>query len=73
MGLIQRELPEDVLAEVRRRAETRGVTMNLVLTELVRRGASSWPGGYFEEVVGGWKGEPLQRPPQGAQEVRDDL
>jgi hypothetical protein len=24
-----------------------------------------WPEGFFEEVVGGWKGEPLERPDQG--------
>ena len=24
-----------------------------------------WPDGYFKRVVGGWKGEPLTRPPQG--------
>lgn len=73
MPLIQLDLPEDVLAEVRRRAETQGVPMNLIVTELVRRGSSHWPGGFFEDVVGGWKGEPLQRPPQGSLEVRDEL
>jgi len=24
-----------------------------------------WPERFFEEVVGGWKGEPLERPDQG--------
>ncbi len=64
MPLIQLDLPDDVLAEVRRRAETQGVPMNLIVTELVRRGSSPWPGGFFEDVVGGWSGEPLRRPSQ---------
>jgi hypothetical protein len=24
-----------------------------------------WPEGFFERVVGGWQGEPLERPDQG--------
>ncbi len=24
-----------------------------------------WPAGFFEEVIGGWVGEPLERPDQG--------
>jgi hypothetical protein len=36
------------------------------LAELVKREmAPSWPEGYFEEVTGGWQGEPLQRLAQG--------
>lgn len=36
-------------------------------------GAGEWPEGFFEEVVGGWKGEPLDRPEQGHAERRDRL
>ena len=35
--------------------------------------AGEWPEGFFEEVVGGWKGEPLDRPEQGQAERRDRL
>lgn len=74
MPLIQLDLPEDVVQEVRRRAETRGVTVNRIVAELVRREArGGWPAGFFEEVVGGWKGQPLERPPQLPPEVRDEL
>jgi hypothetical protein len=32
--------------------------------------AGDWPDDFFEEVVGGWKGDPLQRPKQGHLERR---
>ena len=32
-----------------------------------------WPPGFFKEVAGGWKGEPLVRDDQGQYEVREDL
>jgi hypothetical protein len=35
--------------------------------------ASEWPKGFFEEVVGGRQGEPLDRPEQGHAEPRDRL
>lgn len=33
----------------------------------------SWMPGFFEEVIGGWVGEPLQRPEQGEFETREPL
>jgi hypothetical protein len=74
MPQIQLDLPDDVVEEVRRQAETRGVSVNRIVAEMVRSGrASAWPAGFFEEVVGGWKGEPLMRPEQHLPEVRDEL
>lgn len=35
--------------------------------------ASGWQPGFFEEVVGGWVGEPLVREKQGDYEVREKL
>ena len=35
--------------------------------------ASGWQPGFFEEVVGGWVGEPLGREDQGESEVRENL
>ena len=32
-----------------------------------------WPPGFFQEVAGGWQGEPLVREEQGEYEVRDEL
>lgn len=74
MPQIQLDLPDDVVEEVRRQAETRGVSVNRVVADMVRSGrASAWPAGFFDEVVGGWKGEPLVRPEQHLSEVRDEL
>jgi hypothetical protein len=32
-----------------------------------------WMPGFFEEVIGGWVGEPLSRPEQGEHETREQL
>ncbi|MBA3922629.1 MAG: DUF2281 domain-containing protein [Nostocaceae cyanobacterium] len=32
-----------------------------------------WMPGFFEEIIGGWVGEPLQRPEQGEYESREPL
>jgi hypothetical protein len=32
-----------------------------------------WMPGFFEEVIGGWVGEPLERPEQGEDETREAL
>jgi len=32
-----------------------------------------WPPGFFQEVAGGWQGEPLIREEQGEYEIRDEL
>jgi hypothetical protein len=32
-----------------------------------------WMPGFFEEVIGGWVGEPLQRTEQGEYEIREQL
>ena len=32
-----------------------------------------WPSGFFQEVIGGWVGEPLERPDQGEYEIREVL
>ncbi|MES1026608.1 hypothetical protein ABN584_27320 [Gloeocapsa sp. BRSZ] len=32
-----------------------------------------WNPGFFEEVIGGWVGEPLERPEQGEYETREPL
>jgi hypothetical protein len=67
-------LPENIASEVRRRAEAQGQSVSKYLAALVRRDVGlGWPEGFFDEVVGGWKGEPIKRPPQGHLEDRDRL
>jgi hypothetical protein len=67
-------LSDDVTAEIRRRAEARGIPVSRFLAELITRHfARGWPPGFFDRVVGGWKGEPLTRAPQGDFERRQPL
>ncbi|VXD23824.1 Similar to tr/Q8YK90/Q8YK90 [Planktothrix serta PCC 8927] len=35
--------------------------------------ARNWQPGFFEEVIGGWVGEPLVRENQGQYEIRENL
>jgi plasmid stability protein len=32
-----------------------------------------WPANFCEQILGGWKGEPLERSPQGEFGTRDEL
>ncbi len=67
-------VPKDVAEAVRRRADAIGVSISSYLGQLVRREVGGgWPEGWFDEVVGGWKGDPMQRPEQGTYELRDEL
>ena len=43
----------------------------LALAE-ARGGADGWPPGYFERTAGSFAGEPLERPPQGTAEQREN-
>jgi hypothetical protein len=67
-------VPDEIAAQVTARAKARGVSVSKLLAEIVRREIESgWPDRFFEEVVGGWKGDPLSRPPQLDLEKRDSL
>lgn len=65
---------KEVAAEVKRRADREGISTSRYLAELVRREcADEWPEGFFEDVIGGWKGEALERPEQPPVEERHEL
>ncbi len=67
-------VPDPVATEIRRRAEARGISASRFLAEIVAREIESgWPSGFFEETIGGWLGEPLERPQQPTLEERDEL
>ncbi len=67
-------VPDDLAEEIRQRAESRGVSVSRLLSDLVRREVGSgWPEGFFERVVGGWQGETPQRPSQGGFEKRESF
>lgn len=65
----------DELAErIRREADAADMSVSRYLAELIRREVSGdWPEGFFEDVAGGWHGEPLERAPQGVAEDRVQL
>jgi len=46
------------------------VTVTIQTVSPQQRG---WMPGFFEEVIGGWVGEPLERPEQGEYETREQL
>ncbi len=46
------------------------VTVKTVNSVTKKKG---WMPGFFEEVIGGWVGEPLERPEQGEFEIREQL
>lgn len=67
-------VPDEIAETAKARASAAGKSLSSYLAELViREVAGEWPEGFFEEVVGGWKGEPLQRPKQGHVDRRDRL
>lgn len=67
-------VPEAIAEELRRRADSRGMSLSAFLAQLVRGAIDQgWPDGFFQEIAGGWQGEPLDRAPQGTAEAREDL
>ena len=65
---------DELAAEINRRAQAAGMSVSRYLASLVRdRARAGWPDGWFERIPGGWRGEPLVRPSQGALEVREDF
>lgn len=67
-------VPEEVAEVIRRRARARRLSVSQYLARLAEQDAAvGWPPGYFENVIGGWRGDPLVRAPQGEYEERERL
>ena len=67
-------VPEPVAASFKRRAKAIGQTVSGYPAMLVTREVQDgWPARFFEDVVGGWQGEPLVRHRQGRLEERERL
>ncbi|HVR40161.1 MAG TPA: hypothetical protein VMU84_13785 [Thermoanaerobaculia bacterium] len=65
-------VPDDVAEAVKAKAKASGKTLSSFLADLVvDEVAGEWPASFFDDVVGGWKGDPLERPKQGRAERRD--
>jgi hypothetical protein len=73
MTKLHLSIPKDVAEMAKSRAKAAGKSLSSYVADLVRRDvAGDWPEGFFEEVVGGWKGE-LERPEQGCIQNREPL
>lgn len=67
-------IPQDLAERIQQEAQAAKKSVSSYLAELVKREmAPTWPDGFFEDVVSGWLGEDLQRPPQGEYEQRTAL
>jgi hypothetical protein len=67
-------VPEAVATRLQSRAKAAGLSISRYIAELVKQQiGTDWPEGFFDEVVGGWQGEPLKRAPQGQLEEREPL
>jgi len=65
---------KDLAEKIQQEAKTADLSVSRYLANLVKREvATDWPERFFDEVVGGWRGDPLQRPPQGEFELREPL
>ena len=74
MPQIHAYVPKPVAEALKRKARARGLSLSRYVAEIIgRHAAPEWPAGYFEEVIGGWKGKPLVRSPQGKPERREPL
>lgn len=65
-------VPDTVADKIKQRAQAVGMSTSRYLAQLVQHELASnyWPEGFFDEVIGGWQGERLQRPAQGEFETR---
>jgi len=65
---------DELATEVEKRARKHGLSVSRYLAEVVRRDiVTEWPEDFFDTIVAGWVGEPLERTPQGEQETRQDF
>ena len=64
-------VPQELADRIQREAKAAQKSVSSYLAELIRRAmARAWPEGFFDDVVGGWQGDALERPPQGEYEQR---
>ena len=67
-------VPDEVAETAKTRAKAAGKSLSSYLADIVvSEVAGDWPEDFFEEVAGGWKGDPLERPKQGRAERRHPL
>ena len=58
-------VPDAVAKTLREQAKARNMSLSRYLAEIVQSETGTcWPEGYFDDVIGGWQGERLERPEQ---------
>jgi len=64
-------IPQELANRIQQEARAAKKSVSSYLAELVKREmAPTWPEGFFDDVVGKWQGEDLQRSPQDEFEQR---
>jgi len=73
MNKIAKELDDKLRSLDPKRAESLESIVRKAITKIDEQPASDdWPEGYFEEVLGSFADEPLERAPQGELPKRDE-
>ena len=71
MPQVYMDLANEIVVRVLTRVKARGAAVYHCLADPVRRQAGdARPDGSFETIVGGWVGDDLERPAEGALEKR---
>ena len=62
MAIVNVDIPDALAVDLRKKAESKGMSLSAYLVSVLPRPRQSeWPPNFFTEVVGGWAGEPLER------------
>lgn len=64
---------EDGILKVEMPSEMKDTDLEIMIIFQPVPKKQGWQPGFFEEVIGGWEGEPLARGEQGDYEVREQL
>jgi hypothetical protein len=72
MAQLHLYLPENLADLLKKKAKARQQSVSKFLSNIVKKELKDqWPNDFFHKVVGGWKGNPLERPDQGELENRE--
>ena len=67
-------VPDEIAEAARAKAKASGKSLSAYLADVVTNEvAGDWSEDFFETIVGGWKGEPLERPKQGRTDRRERM
>ena len=75
MTRLEIDISDSAAEHLQREAQERGMSVAAYARELLEKRVlvDQWPEGFFERIAGGWKGQALERPPQGELERREQI